>query len=453
MTEEHQGKPVDSNLTLEELVPGKDNWRHAQASFQSVDVAEQLTTLLSAEEITACLDLLPLARRTDVFDYLPEGIQEEVATVCSLESLMELLEELPSDSAADLFKLLSTEQQADLLRDLPARNRATLEHLSRYSEGTAGALMTSEISLLPTGINVERALEILRRTAAGSETIYHTYIVDPRHRLVGVVSLRELILAPPKASLDQLMTEELVTILPDQHQQEAARLISRYDLLALPVVDENQRLLGIITYDDAMDVTEEEDTEDMHRGASIMPLEEGLLRTSLFNLYRSRVVWLILLIFANLVSGVGIAFFEDTISAKVALVFFLPLLIGSGGNAGAQASTLMVRGLAVGDVGLGDWTRLLGRELLVAGALGLTMAVAVSPIGMFRGGLDIVFVVGISMIVIVLFGSLLGMSLPFLLHRLKWDPATASTPLVTTLADAGGVVIYFALATWMLGLN
>lgn len=453
MTEEHQGKPVDSNLTLEELVPGKDNWRHAQASFQSVDVAEQLTTLLSAEEITACLDLLPLARRTDVFDYLPEGIQEEVATVCSLESLMELLEELPSDSAADLFKLLSTEQQADLLRDLPARNRATLEHLSRYSEGTAGALMTSEISLLPTGINVERALEILRRTAAGSETIYHTYIVDPRHRLVGVVSLRELILAPPKASLDQLMTEELVTILPDQHQQEAARLISRYDLLALPVVDENQRLLGIITYDDAMDVTEEEDTEDMHRGASIMPLEEGLLRTSLFNLYRSRVVWLILLIFANLVSGVGIAFFEDIISAKVALVFFLPLLIGSGGNAGAQASTLMVRGLAVGDVGLGDWTRLLGRELLVAGALGLTMAVAVSPIGMFRGGLDIAFVVGISMIVIVLFGSLLGMSLPFLLHRLKWDPATASTPLVTTLADAGGVVTYFALATWMLGLN
>ena len=453
MTEEHQGKPVDSNLTLEELVPGKDNWRYAQASFQSVDVAEQLTTLLSAEEITACLDLLPLARRTDVFDYLPEGIQEEVATVCSLESLMELLEELPSDSAADLFKLLSTEQQADLLRDLPARNRATLEHLSRYSEGTAGALMTSEISLLPTGINVERALEILRRTAAGSETIYHTYIVDPRHRLVGVVSLRELILAPPKASLDQLMTEELVTILPDQHQQEAARLISRYDLLALPVVDENQRLLGIITYDDAMDVTEEEDTEDMHRGASIMPLEEGLLRTSLFNLYRSRVVWLILLIFANLVSGVGIAFFEDTISAKVALVFFLPLLIGSGGNAGAQASTLMVRGLAVGDVGLGDWTRLLGRELLVAGALGLTMAVAVSPIGMFRGGLDIAFVVGISMIVIVLFGSLLGMSLPFLLHRLKCDPATASTPLVTTLADAGGVVTYFALATWMLGLN
>jgi len=453
MSNVNETKSLDSNPTSELPLPTDVSWRFAQANLQPVDVADQLTALLTAEEIAACLDLLPLKRRTEIFDYLPESTQEEVAAVSSLDSLMELLEELPSDSAADLFNLLSTDQQADLLKDLPARNRATLEHLSRYPMGSAGALMTSEISLLPTGINVQRALEILRRTAAGSETIYHTYIVDPRHRLVGVVSLRELILAPPKASLDKLMTEELVTILPDQHQQEAARLVSRYDLLALPVVDTSQRLLGIITYDDAMDVVEEEDTEDIHLSASVAPLEEGLLRTSLLNLYRSRVMWLILLIFANLVSGVGIAFFEDIISAKVALVFFLPLLIGSGGNAGAQASTLMVRGLAVGDVGLGDWTRLLGRELLVAGALGLTMAIAVSPIGMFRGGADIALVVGLSMVVIVLFGSLLGMSLPFLLHRLKWDPATASTPLVTTLADAGGVVTYFALATWLLGLH
>ncbi|GLR64831.1 magnesium transporter [Marinospirillum insulare] len=453
MTEQNESKPLELNLVNELPLPSDVSWRFAQANFQPVDVADQLTALLTVEEIAACLELLPLIRRTEIFDYLPDGIQEAVAGVVSLDSLMELLEELPSDSAADLFNYLSPDQQADLLKDLPARNRATIQHLSSYPSGTAGALMTSEISLLPTGINVQRALEILRRTATGSETIYHTYIVDPRHRLVGVVSLRELILAPPKASLDKLMTEELVTILPDEHQQEAARLVSRYDLLALPVVDESQRLLGIITYDDAMDVVEEEDTEDIHLSASVAPLETGLLRTSLVNLYRSRVMWLILLIFANLVSGVGIAFFEDTISAKVALVFFLPLLIGSGGNAGAQASTLMVRGLAVGDVGLGDWTRLLGRELLVAGALGLTMAIAVSPIGMFRGGTDIALVVGLSMVVIVLFGSLLGMSLPFLLHRLKWDPATASTPLVTTLADAGGVVTYFALATWLLGLH
>lgn len=450
MSDENTVSPAE---TLAELpLPGESGWRYAQASLQPVDVAEQLGHLEDAAGIAYCLDLLPLARRAEIFDYLPERLQEDVAAVSSTDSLMELLEELPADSATDLFSLLSPEQQSDLLKDLPARNRAALEHLSRYPEGTAGALMTTEMSLLPTGINVQRALEILRRTAPGSETIYHTYVVDPRHRLVGVVSLRQLILASPRATIDQLMTPDLVTTFPETDQEEVTRLISRYDLLALPVVDEHQRLLGIVTYDDAMDVAEEEATEDIHKGASIAPLEEGLLHTSLFNLYRSRILWLIMLILANLISGAGILYFEDIIAAHVVLVFFLPLLIGSGGNAGSQASTLMVRGLAVGDVGLGDWTRLLGRELLVAGALGLTMAMAVSPIGLFRGGMDIALVVGLSMIIIVLVGSLLGMSLPFLLHRLNWDPATASAPLVATLADAGGVITYFALATWLLGL-
>lgn len=432
--------------------PNSTAWRHAQAAFPAIDIADQLAQL-KALDVAQSLDLLPLTRRAEVFDYLDQGLQEEVVQILELHSLTELLEELPADSAADLFLLLTTEQQADLLLDLPIRNRASIEQLASFDPSTAGGIMTSEISILPKGINVKRALEVLRRTAANSETIYQTYIVDPRHRLVGVVSLRDLILAPPTTNLDQLMTKDLVTIQSDEHQEEAVRLIQHYDLLALPVVDVNSRLLGIVTYDDAMDAAEAEDTEDIHLSASIEPLENSLLRTSIFSMYRSRIVWLVLLVFANLVSGAGIAFFEDTIAAKVALVFFLPLLIGSGGNAGAQASTLMVRGLAVGDVGLGDWTRLLGRELLIAAALGVTMALAVSPIGMLRGGLDITLVVGFSMVLIVLFGSLLGMSLPFILHSLKMDPATASTPLVTTLADAGGVITYFALATFLLGLN
>ncbi|SFX40214.1 magnesium transporter [Marinospirillum alkaliphilum] len=452
MSEDHLNTETEVVSAPELPLPGENGWRHAQASLQAVDVADQLSQLKQPEAIASCLDLLPLARRTEIFDYLPDPVQEELAEVLSLDSLMELLEELPADSAADLYSLLSPEQQASLLKALPSRNRAALEHLSRYEEGTAGALMTTEMSLLPTGINVQRALEILRRTAPGSETIYQTYVVDPRHRLVGVVSLRQLILASPRTTLDQLMTTELISVSADEHQEEVTRLISRYDLLALPVVDEHQRLLGIVTYDDAMDVAEEEATEDIHKSASIAPLEEGLLRSSMLDLFRSRITWLILLIFANLVSGLGISFFEDTIAAHVALVFFLPLLIGSGGNAGSQASTLMVRGLAVGDVSLSDWARLLGRELLVAGALGLTMALAVSPIGIFRGGMDLAMVVGISMIFIVLMGSMIGMSLPFILQRLNWDPATASAPLVTTLADVIGVVTYFALATWLLGL-
>lgn len=452
MSEERQVTEAEVSGLIEMPLPGEVGWRFAQSSLQPVDVADQLAQIKEPEAIARCLDLLPLARRTEIFDYLPEAVQEELAEVLSLDALIELLEELPADSAADLYVLLGPEQQAALLKELPSRNRAALEHLSRYEEGTAGALMTTEMSLLPAGITVQRALDILRRTAPGSETIYESYVVDPRHRLVGVVSLKQLILANPRTTLDKLMTTELLTAAPDEHQEEVTRLISRYDLLALPVVDEHQRLLGIVTYDDAMDVAEEEATEDIHKSASIAPLEEGLLRTSLLDLFRSRITWLVLLIFTNLISGLGIAFFEDVIAAHVVLVFFMPLLIGSGGNAGAQASTLMVRGMATGDVSLSDWTRLLGRELLVAGALGLTMAIAVSPIGIVRGGLDLALVVGCSMILIVLIGSLIGMSLPFILQRLRWDPATASGPLVTTIADVVGVVIYFSLATWFLGI-
>lgn len=452
MSIEQQETNPPKDTSLEAPKPSQPGWRHAQASLPAVDVAQQLADLDSISEALNYLDLLPLKRRAQVFDFFNEATQAEVASHATYSLLTELLEELPADSATDLFKLLTSQQQAKLLTELPSKYRATLEQLASYEETTVGAIMTSEISVLPTGITVARALEILRHTAAGSETIYQTYLVDPRHHLVGVVSLRDLILARPTTNLDDLMTAELISINVEDHQEEAVRLISKYDLLALPVVDSSNRLLGIVTYDDAMDVAEEEATEDMHLSASITPLEEGLLTTSISKLYTSRITWLVLLVFANLVSGIGIAFFEDTIAAKVALVFFLPLLIGSGGNAGAQASTLMVRGLAVGDVKIADWTRLLGRELLVAGALGLTMALAVSPIGIFRGGLDIALVVGLSMVLIVLFGSLLGMCLPFILHQLKWDPATASTPLVTTLADAGGVVTYFALATWLLGL-
>ena len=209
-------------------------------------------------------------------------------------------------------------------------------------------------------------------------------------------------------------------------------------------------MVGIVTHDDAMDVAESEATEDFHKGMSIGQLEDGVSRVKLWSLYRKRVFWLVLLVFANLFSGAGIAYFEETIAAQVALVFFLPLLIGSGGNAGAQAATLMVRGMATGDVGVKDWGKLLGRELLVAGSLGITMAIAVTPIGIMRGGEALAMVVAFSMVTIVLFGSLLGMCLPFVLERFKVDPATASAPLVTTLIDASGVVIYFSIATLLL---
>jgi len=396
------------------------------------------------------LERLPLERRANVLGYLPGEEQVEITAAMSDETLLTLFEEMGSDERADLFNLLGEDRREALLRRMARQEREDLKRLASYEEGTAGAIMTSDYVAIPTGMTVSQAMMRVRQTAPDAETVYQLYIIDADGRLAGTLSLRQLMVARPGAKVDDIMIKDVISMTVDEEQEEVARVVARYDLLALPVLDADERLVGIVTHDDAMDVAESEATEDFHKGMSIGALEDGVSRVPLWSLYRKRVTWLVLLVFANLFSGAGIAYFEETIAAQVALVFFLPLLIGSGGNAGAQAATLMVRGMATGDVGVKDWGKLLGRELLVAGSLGLTMALAVAPIGVMRGGEAVAMVVAMSMVIIVLFGSLLGMCLPFLLDRLGWDPATASAPLVTTLIDASGVLIYFSIATAIL---
>ena len=423
--------------------------------LRSADIGEIVEDALGEESeglpvALALLDGLPLERRANVLGYLPGDEQRAVAQAMEDKPLLLLLEEMGSDERADLFKVLHEDRREALLRRMAHREREELKRLASYEEGTGGAIMTADYVAVPTGMTVSRALMRVRQTAPDAEMVYQLYIVDAAGRLAGTLSLRQLMVARPGALIDELMIKDVISASVDEPQEEVARTVARYDLLALPVVDAEGCLVGIVTHDDAMDVVESEATEDIHKGMSIGALEDGVSRVPLWSLYRKRVTWLVLLVFGNLFSGAGIAYFEETIAAQVALVFFLPLLIGSGGNAGAQAATLMVRGMATGDVGVKDWGKLLGRELLVAGSLGLTMALAVAPIGVIRGGEAVAMVVAVSMVSIVLFGSLLGMCLPFVLDRLGWDPATASAPLVTTVIDASGVVIYFGFATAML---
>jgi magnesium transporter len=272
-------------------------------------------------------------------------------------------------------------------------------------------------------------------------------VLDESRRLIGSVRLRDLILAPGFRRVADLMEQDTHAVDIGEDQEDVVHQLARYDLIALPVVDDAGRLVGIVTHDDAMDALEEEATEDFHKIGTVGKLTQSVREASIGLLYRKRVFWLGLLVFGNLFSGAGIAYFEETIALHVALVFFLPLLIGSSGNAGAQSATLMVRALATGDVVLKDWGKLLSRELLVALALGLTMAFTVSLIGLARGGQAIALVVALTMLLVVVAGSLIGMSLPFILNKFRLDPATASAPLVTTIADAVGVVIYFSIAT------
>ena len=270
-------------------------------------------------------------------------------------------------------------------------------------------------------------------------------------KLLGVISLKQLILGQEQDQVDQLMTTDLISADVDTDQDDVAKTIARYDLLALPIVDAQGVMVGIVTYDDAMDVASEEATEDFLRvGAVNASSKLSLKNASIFVLYQKRVFWLVILVFGSLLSGIGIAHFEDIIAANIVLVFFLPLLVGSGGNAGSQSATLMVRALATGDVQFKDWFYLLGRESLVALCLGVTMAIAVSVLGYFRGDAMVALVLALSMLGIVLLGCLIGMSLPFILNRFKLDPASASAPLVTSICDATGVIVYLFIASQLL---
>lgn len=423
--------------------------RAAVEDEHPVDIGAVLEELES-HQAWVVLDMLPLAEQAGIFGYLDRDFQVELAQTAPRAKLARIVTEMHSDERADLFNELSDEQQDALLPALAQAEREDIRRLAGYEQDSAGSIMTSDYALLHESLTAAQAIEKLRHEAPDKETIYRAYVAGPDRRLVGVVRLQDLILATPRTLVHELMEDDPVSVRVDEDQEEVARKISRYDVLALPVVDAENRIVGIVTHDDAMDVLQEEATEDFHKVGTVGRLDTSVRDASIGLLYRKRIGWLVLLVFGNLLSGAGIHYYEDTIAAVVALVFFLPLLIGSSGNAGSQAATLMVRALATGDVMLKDWGKMLGREVLIAVLLGLTMALAVSGIGWYRGGPGVAVAVALTMVLVVVVGSLIGMSLPFILSRFKLDPATASAPLVTTLADAAGVFIYFGVATMIL---
>src|SRR5690554_1670210 len=408
------------------------------------DVLEQLEPSLGWR----LLERLP--DRAEVFTYFEADQQVRLAREFPRATLAALVSEMPADERTDLFKRFDQNQRDILLPALAQAEREDIRKLSAYVEGTAGALMTSDYAALKQDMTVTQAMAYLRDEAPDAETIYQVYVIDDERCLLGVVSLRDLILADLNKTIEDLMTSDVVSADVGDDQEDIAKIIARYDLLALPITDENGVLIGIVTYDDAMDVASEEVTEDIHKSAGVSTVIGNLKDASIALLYRKRVFWLVLLVFGNLFSGAGIAHFEDIIAANIVLVFFLPLLVDSGGNAGSQSATLMVRALATGEVVMRDWLYLIGREALVALALGCTMAAAVSVLGYIRGDETVALVLALSMVSIVMIGCMIGMSLPFILSKFNFDPASASAPLITSVCDATGVVIYLFIASRLL---
>ena len=447
---------LDTIIHATQSAVARNDWKTASGIVNALPYPDIASVLghLSAEAALQLLRRCQYDKQSIIFGYMAPRIQSEIAQLMSRSELTALFEKMEHDERADLYNRLSEEERQSILPGLAHAEREDIRTLASYKEGTIGSIMTSAYVSLHDDLTVAQALERIRLEAPDAETIYQIYIVDKQRHIKGTVSLRELMLANPNAVLRDIMVTDVLHARADEDQNEAANQIARYDLLALPIVDDKQRIVGIVTHDDALDVSREESTEDQMRLGAVSTVGSGLnislKDASIAVLYRMRVFWLVILVFGNIFSGAGIAHFEELIESMVALVFFLPLLVDSGGNAGSQSATLMVRALATGDVRARDWFSMLGKEITVALLLGLSMAAAVSIIGFYRGGPDIALVVALTMIVIVIVGSVIGMSLPFLLTRFKLDPASASAPLITSICDGVGVLIYFNIANILL---
>ncbi|SIT66693.1 magnesium transporter [Ectothiorhodosinus mongolicus] len=415
------------------------------------DIAAVLAELDVAERRDV-FRLLPLGRRVDVFSYLEHGQQMQLLEQISVGEGRYLLSEMLPDDLTALLEELPQPEVRRLLRMLPFRSIRRALTLLGYPEDSCGRLMTTAVVSVRPEWTMAQALDHLRLQAERGETVNLVYVTNEDGVLQGVLPLKYFLRRESEQLVSDLMTTSVIAIDAHEPQEEALHMIRHYDLTALPVVDEDQELLGIVTVDDVLDVEEEETTEDFQRMGSLGVLNLSLRDASPALLYRKRVGWLLILIAINMIGGVVIAGHGDAIEALVVLVFFLPLIIAGGGNAGTQSSTLMVRSLATGDVEPSDWLKLWGKELLVATALGVTMAVAVSALGFWRGGMDVAVLIALAMLLVVVVGSMLGMLLPFVLSRFKMDPATASAPLVTSIADVAGISIYFSLAAMILGI-
>jgi magnesium transporter len=436
---------------IAELI-GAHRWIELREVLEDWPAPEVADLLLALPKVDRVLLFRALPRRlaADTFSYLELEQQDALLVELSDEETRSLLADLPPDDRTHLLEELPGQAVQRFLNLLGAGDRKEATWLLGYPEDSVGRLMTPDyVAVRPTW-TVEQALRHLRARGPRSETVNMIYVVDETWHLLDDIELRRLILAEPETLVEEVMDGSVTSIPASAEREEAVTLIRRYDLIALPVVDSEGVLLGIVTVDDVMDVAEEEATEDFHRVGSVGPIRTSLREAAAGYLYQRRIGWLMALVFVNVFSGAGLAAFEETISATVSLVFFLPLLIGSGGNAGAQSSTLIVRALATGDVRATDWLRLLGKELAVALLMGLTMAAGVAAIAAWRAP-EVMLVVALTMTVSVLFGSLFGMSLPFVLTKLDMDPATASAPLITSVADIAGVLLYMSIATWLLG--
>jgi len=450
---------------LEELLAKKDYPSIKEfCEEEHPEIVAEMLGSLEIPQIWQVLTLLSIDRRANIFSRLDEDIQEELADFISRKDLALIISEMPADDRVDLLRRFPEEKREPILSAIAHAEREDIRRLFGYKEGTAGAVMTSEYVTLKPNQTVSEAIAAIRRDALNKETVYYAYIIDDQRRLIGFVSLRDLILSDPNALLQDIMHEEVICVKADEDQEIAARTIQKYDLIALPVVDEHGVLVGIITHDDAVDIITQEQTEDMEKLMAIAGSHEaeGYMKSSTWEHFKRRVVWVVALAALGLVSGTIIHSFEDTLMKLMILALYLPMLTDTGGNTGSQTATVVIRALALREVGPKDFFRILFKEIRIALLLGLVLGVLTFGRVLFLSHnahippgitLEMIgFAIAVALGLQVVSSVIVGASLPLLAAFLKVDPAVVASPALTTVVDVTGLLIYFTSAKYILGL-
>lgn len=419
---------------------------------QPVDIAEAIEGLPQSMQVIA-FRLLIKEEAIAVYEQLDSTVQQSLIEQFKQQEVRDIVDEMSPDDRARLFDELPAKVVRRLLEQLSPEERQTTALLLGYEESTAGRIMTPEYISLKQSLTVAQTLERIRTLATASEVVYYLYVTDAFRHLVGIVSLRDLVLSSPEVSLGDIMAKEIVSVNTNDDQEEVAKVIQRYDLLAVPVVDKEERLVGVVTVDDVIDILQQEATEDIYALGGVQSDGDNYFQTSLITVARKRVMWLLILLLTNTVTGTIIKSQVGLLEQMAILTAFIPLLTGTGGNVGAQSSTVVIRGLNTEDIQDLGAGQVILRELMAGALLGIALG-ALATVWAYglQGNWLVSISVGISLVAIAILASVAGSSLPFVFRSFGLDPALMSAPFITTAVDVIGVLIYFSIARLILGL-
>ena len=438
---------------IKELIDSRQYTRLRQelAELQEADIAAVLEEL-PRDELIRVFRILPKTMAADVFAYLSIETEQMIITALTDREAANIINNLMADDATDLMEEMPAGVVKKLLANASAETRRDINHLLRYPEDSAGSIMTVEFVDLKVHLTVAQAIERIRRTGIDKETINICYVLDTERHLIGTVSLRYLLLRRSDEVIGDFMNDNIISVNTMTDQEEVAKLFSKYDFTAMPVVDNENRLVGIITIDDVVDIMQEEATEDIEKMAAILPTDKPYMKTGVLETWKKRIPWLLLLMISATVTGKIITHYEDALGTYIVLTAFIPMLMDTGGNAGGQASVTIIRGLSLNEIEFEDMLRVIWKEIRVAALCGITLAAAnfVKIMLIDRVSVPVALVVCLTLLLAVLFAKLVGCTLPMFAQKIGFDPAVMASPFITTIVDALSLAIYFTIATHLL---